>query len=81
MSKLFRGVRYGCGGIMIDVKKLTSKDIGKWVIYKTGFSAERGKIKSWNDKYIFVVYKCNNEWDRFQDFTASATNPKDLKFQ
>ena len=64
---------------MIDITKLTDKDIGKWVIYISGYGKEeKGKLKSWNDKYIFVVYHCANQWDRFQDFTAAATNPRDL---
>ena len=66
---------------MIDIKKLTEKDVGRYVFYrKVSTLQEMGKIKNWNDKFIFVVYKCNNEWDRFQDFTAQATNPEDLFF-
>jgi len=66
---------------MINIKELTSKDVGRWVSYIPAYgNIEHGRIKSWNDKYIFVVYKCNNEWDRFQDFTGVATNPEDLVF-
>jgi len=67
---------------MIKIKNLTEKDIGRWVIYDDKVRPpEKGRIKSWNDKYIFVVYKCNGEWDRFQDFTGVATNPADLEFE
>jgi len=67
---------------MVDIKELTEKDIGKWVSYTGNFDGtiEKGKIKSWNDKYIFVVYKCANEWDRFKEYTAAATRPEDLEF-
>ena len=66
---------------MIDIKKLTKADVGKWVIYTDRMSKEEiGMIKSWNDKFIFVVYKCDRKWYRFQDFTGCATDPKDLKF-
>lgn len=66
---------------MIDITKLTSKDIGKWVYYSPGFGEnEKGRIKDWNQKYIFVVYKCDENWNKFQDYTAAATNPKDLTF-
>jgi hypothetical protein len=41
---------------------------------------ERGRIKSWNEKWIFVVYRCDHQWDRFQDFTGAATDPEDLRF-
>lgn len=69
---------------MIDLLELTKKDIGRWVEYHdshwSGGKAEKGRIKSWNDKFIFIVYLCNNEWNRFQDFTGAATNPEDLIF-
>lgn len=68
---------------MIDIKKLTEKDIGKWVSYTGNFdrAVEKGKIKSWSGKYIFVVYKCADEWDRFKEYTGVATLPEDLEFQ
>jgi hypothetical protein len=51
------------------------------VLYQgSGGEKEKGRLKSWNDKFIFVVFKCNGEWDRFQDFTGVATHPKDLRF-
>lgn len=67
---------------MIDIAKLSKdKDIGKWVEYKASHGAtERGRIKGWNNKFIFVVYKCGGEWDRFKNFTGQATYPRDLKF-
>ena len=66
---------------MIDIATLRKSDIGRWVEYRgTGGEVERGKIKSWNDEYIFVVYKCAGEWNRFQDFTGQSTRPKDLHF-
>jgi hypothetical protein len=66
---------------MIDIAQLREADIGKWVEYKGGAGeTERGRIKSWNNHNIFVVYKCNGEWGRFWDFTGVATNPQDLKF-
>jgi hypothetical protein len=67
---------------MIDIKKLTKKDIGHWVKYTRPYSLtrEKGKIKSWNNKYIFVVYKCANNWDNYQSYTGIATNPKDLEY-
>jgi len=65
---------------MINIKKLTNNDIGKWVIYNPGYKKEKGKIKSWNDTFIFVVYKCADDWNNFIDYTGCATNPKDLRF-
>jgi major membrane immunogen (membrane-anchored lipoprotein) len=65
---------------MIDLADLRKEDIGKWVLYDDNFKKEKGRIKSWNAEYIFVVYKCDGQWDRFQDFTGCATNPEDLRF-
>jgi hypothetical protein len=65
---------------MIDLASLFKEHVGAWVIYDDGFTKEKGRIKSWNDKFIFVVYKCDAQWDRFQDFTGCATNPADLRF-
>jgi len=66
---------------MIDISKLEKKDVGVWVKYQDGMGKiEKGRIKSWNNKFIFVVYHCNNEWDRFQDFTGESTRPEDLDF-
>ncbi len=66
---------------MIDIRQLTEKDIGRWVKY-TGNAGEEafGRIKTWNNIFIFVVYNCNDEWDRFKKFTPSPTNPKCLEF-
>jgi len=66
---------------MIDITKLKKQDIGKWVEYQgCAGEKERGKIKSWNNKSIFVVYKCAGNWNRFQDYTGVATKPEDLIF-
>lgn len=66
---------------MINIKELTIEDGGRWVEYINGTGEkERGRIKSWNDSFIFVVYKCNEEWLRYRDFTGVATSPQDLTF-
>jgi hypothetical protein len=65
----------------IDISKLTKDDIGRWVTYNDGHTMEHGRIKSWNDKYVFVVYACNNRWEHFQDYTGQSTRPEDLTFR
>ena len=69
---------------MIKIKDLTDNDVGRWVIYRSngGDKVERGKIKSWNDTNVFVVYNANNNWDldHWKDYTAPATRPEDLEF-
>jgi len=65
---------------MIEINKLTEKDIGKWVIYRNYNKEEVGRIKSWNKKYIFVVYKCNYDWENFKNYTGNSTSPEDLEF-
>lgn len=64
---------------MIDIKKLNKSDVDRWVEYNNGVTYPQiGKIKSWTDKYIFVVYKCDYEWDNYNDYTAAATMPGEL---
>ena len=64
---------------MIRIKDLTPDDVGKWVVYNSFNSKELGRIKSWNDQFIFVVYKCDGQWLNFTNYTACATKPEDLE--
>lgn len=60
---------------------LTKDDlkIGQWVNHNDAAGGtEHGRIKSWNDKWVFVVYHCEDEWDAFQQYVAAATAYKDL---
>ena len=60
----------------IDITKLTESDRGRWVEYhRYDGGKEKGQIKSWNQKWIFVVYKCDDNWERFR-----ATPPTQLSF-
>jgi len=64
---------------VINIKNLKKQDVGHWVTYTPSVGEqETGRIKSWNDKFIFVVYKCAGEWDRFKEYTGVATSPEDL---
>jgi len=66
---------------MIEILKLTGADIGAWVEYRgSAGEREKGRIKSWNEKAIFVVYKCGGDWLNFKNYTAAATKPEDLFF-
>ncbi len=67
---------------MIFIKELTEEDIGRNVIYTDGVGEKtHGRIKSWNDKWIFVVYHCADDWDNYQDYTGAATDPNDLEWK
>lgn len=67
---------------MIDLKKLSEDDIGRFVEYADikALKREIGILKSWNDKFIFVVYKCEGNWEHYYNYTACATRPEDLIF-
>jgi len=60
------------------VSKVKSSDfeIGEYVVY--GPTGERGRVKSTNDTYVFVVFKCNDDWDNYQDYTGCACKPQEL---
>jgi len=63
---------------MISLKDLKREDVGRWVKYSSFNRFEKGKIKSWNDKFVFVVYKCGDQWEKYEEYTAAATLPQDL---
>ena len=66
---------------MIELDDLETRDKGRWVVYRdSAGKVERGRIKSWNHAWIFVVYKCADDWDRYWDYTAAATDPRDLEY-
>ena len=74
------GHRVGCDGDVAGPNgQLTVLRQG--IEYRDGVgNIERGKIKSWNDRFVFVVYRCEGEWNRFKDFIGAATDPNDLTF-
>lgn len=65
----------------LRIENLRDSDIGRWVCYKDNFRLpQKGRIKSWNDKYIFVVYACDGNWSQYEQYTAEATDPLELAF-
>ncbi|MBE3036995.1 MAG: hypothetical protein IMZ70_07960 [Candidatus Atribacteria bacterium] len=62
---------------IITLSELTEKDKGRWVLCKL---KEVGRIKSWNDLWVFVVYHCDGQWDNYTNYTATATKPEELTF-
>ena len=67
---------------MIAISGLTESDKGKWVRIEIipGRKWGYGKIKQWNDRFIFVVFNCDNDWKNYADYTAEAVNPSLLEF-
>ncbi len=62
---------------MIDITKLKDADIGRQVEYSPRKNhLEKGVIKSWNEKWIFVVYHCDDKWAKFQDYTVAMVSNK-----
>ena len=68
---------------MIPISSLTESDKGRWVIYHSARSGtiQRGRLKSWRDPFIFVVYRCDDKWEDYERYTARPTSPEDLKFE
>ena len=66
---------------MIDIASLKKEDIGRWVVYTASHGEQqKGRLKSWSEDFIFVVYNCAGEWDKFIDYTAAPTRKEDLRF-
>lgn len=53
--------------------------IGQRVTYKSFGKSEKGIVKSFSDaEHVFVVYHCNEEWDRYMYYTGARTEIEDL---
>lgn len=55
--------------------------IGDKVTYTPEYGEyEKGIIKSFSDSgfIAFVVYKCDNDWKNYQNYTGASTNIEDL---
>jgi hypothetical protein len=37
-------------------------------------------LLSETDQLVYVVYQCDDQWDRFEEYNAAATDPEDLDF-
>lgn len=48
---------------------------GDWVLYD---EKEKGRVKSWNDEWIFVVFNCADQWDDYENYTAAACDRNKL---
>lgn len=66
---------------MIHIGKLDESDIGRWVVYRSpgGDKVEHGRIKVWNDHFVFVVYRGSKD-QLWQNYTGVPTRPEDLRF-
>lgn len=67
---------------MIHLDRLTHADKGAWVEYDPGQGqpVELGRLKSWSKDVAFVVYRCDEQWDRYHDYTGQMTSPEYLNF-
>jgi len=66
---------------MVDINSLKKRDNVHYMPehYKENGEFENGVVKSIAPNGgVFVVYNCNGEWHRFEDFTAANTRPEDL---
>ena len=59
----------------------TLTDIGRYVTYHPEKRpSELGRIKAMGNHLVFVVFHCDNHWDRYRDYTAMAVLPTSLAF-
>jgi hypothetical protein len=69
---------------MSKITELTWRDIGSWIYYKDSLSWERirGKLKQFapKEKVAWVVFKCNDDRDHWQNYTAERCDYSDLSF-
>ena len=66
---------------MIKREELTEKDSGCWVTFSLSQGRRQlGRIKSFNDQWVFVVSNCSSDWDNYTNYTAAATTASSLTF-
>lgn len=41
---------------------------------------QNGKVKSIGENYAFVVFHCNNEWDKYEDYTGQRVDLDSLRY-
>ena len=66
---------------MVDINKLKKGDNVHYMPehYKSEGKFENGVVKSIaSNGGVFVVYNCNGEWHKYEDYTAANTRPEDL---
>ena len=61
-----------------SLEKITEAHFDK--LFDINVRGTRGRIKDWTDQLVYVVYQCDDQWDRFEEYTAAATDPEDLDF-
>ena len=64
----------------MSLKILTDGDIGKWVEYRDHDSIQKGRLKSFNGSFAFVVFHCDDDWDNYRNYTGCACCLIDLNF-
>ena len=66
---------------MIDIKDVTMNDIGRWVrfTYQHG-ETQDGRLKQFNRKYLFIVFKCDGKWSEYRDYTSESCEPESCEF-
>lgn len=67
---------------MIHISDLKPEHVGQWVRWRGGHPdhREEGRIKSWNERYVFVVFKCDDNWERFEDYAGQSCDPSNIDF-
>lgn len=66
---------------MINIGQLTPRQVGEYVTYTDGVGdTERGRLKSFTDTTVYVVFKCGDQWDNYQNYTGQGCSPADLVF-
>jgi hypothetical protein len=65
----------------MNIRDLKLTDIGRWVVYSSHNKAEVGRLKSWNNSFIFVVFTCDGQWERYWEYTGQSVNPEDCELK
>lgn len=67
----------------VVIVRLHHTDRGRWVRYtaNAGATASYGRIKHWQGNFVFVVFHCGGDWERYFNYTGEACTPAQLEFR
>ena len=68
--------------LSVRLDQLSDRDIGRWIVWTDPNlgTVQKGRLKSWNELFCFVVFKCNDDWIRFENYSAEACAPRECRF-
>lgn len=62
-------------------RRFSDSDVGKYIDYVSHEKRQTGRIKNIcsDNRYAWIVYNCNDDWDNYTDYTGARTSVLDTE--